>query len=168
MPSFHRTKRESRVLGFIALAVAFFLAMIFMLLGFYSTIEEGRASIELIFGFAGLALFVICIRGAWMMTGRALIHVFSLDQHKVVWGFMGKEKQLDIQDVTQIYWDDSDSFQLQMTTKEGAQVRFPYIANVVGFKSRPELLRFFKTNLPAIPLGGHIDKATEEAALAKL
>lgn len=98
------------------------------------------------------------------MTGGSLVHVFSIDRRKVVWGFVGKEEELDVTDVERIYWDDSDTFILQMTMNDGRQVRFIYIADVVPYKSRPELLRFFRTTLPAIPIGGNIDSRTERLA----
>ena len=138
-----------------------------MLIGFHTIGTEGRASMELIFGIAGVAIFIIFIRGAWMMTGGALIHVFSIDSSKVIWGFLGKEKELDITTVEQIYWDDSDGFTLIMKTKSGQQIRFPYIESAVSHKSRSELLRFFRTTLSSISIHGNIDKRTEQGSITR-
>lgn len=164
MDSFHRIKRDSPVPGFIALTFALLLSMVFMLIGFLRVGEDGRASMDLIFGVPGVATFLLFLRGGWMMTGRSLVHVFSMDRNKVVWGFVGKEQELDASEIDRIYWDDSDGFSFQMTMKDGRQVRFLYMDNVVPFKSRPTLLSFLRTSFPSIPLAGNIDKRTKRAA----
>ena len=151
-------------MGFFALASVLVLSMFFMLIGFVRVGEDGRPSMDLIFGVAGVALFLLFLRGGWMMTGRSPVHVFSMDHNKVVWGFVGKEQELDASEIDRIYWDDSDGFSFQMTMKDGRQVCFPYMANVVPFTSRPALLRFLRTSFPSIPINGHIDKKIEKAA----
>jgi hypothetical protein len=162
--AFHRTKKDSRILAFFGLMFSLFLSILFMLLGFHRIGAEGRASIELIFGIAGLALFIICLRGAWSMTGDALTHVFSVDQENICWGFIGQEKQLAIQDIAQIYWDESDGFHFVIITTYGERIRLPYMATVVSYQSRPVLLRFFRTTHPTIRIEGHIDKNSEKGS----
>jgi hypothetical protein len=167
MKSFHRTKKDSKILGVFGLSICLVLSLVFMLIGFHNTGSEGRFSFELIFGLVGIVVFIIFVRGAWMMTGGSLIHVFSVDSSKLIWGFIGKEKELDITTVDQIYWDDSDGFTLMMTTKDGQQIRFPYIQSTVTHKSRSELLRFFRTAFPRITIQGNIDKRTEQESLTR-
>src|SRR5687767_1879724 len=95
MQSFHRTKRDSRILIFVGLCTAFLLSVIFMLVGFMGNRESGFDSFRLIFGIAGICLFVIFVRGGWMATGGALTHVFSINETEIEWGFVGREKRMD-------------------------------------------------------------------------
>jgi len=162
MNSFHRTKRESRVVAFIGLTFCLFLSLLFIFIGFHSLFTEDTASMELIFGIAGLVVFIIFIRGAWMISGCSLTHVFSIDKTKVTWGYAGKEKELPINSVKNIYWDDSDGFTLLMTTNKNEQIRFLYIENTISLKSRPALLEFLRNTLPHIPIHGDTHRTTKQ------
>lgn len=164
MESFHCIKRESIILAVIGLIICFLLSSVFMLVGFYELGEKGHLSIEVIFGLAGLGLFIIFMRGAWMLVSGIHTHVFSIDRNQVVWGYVGKEKTLDMAQVRHIYWDDTDGFTLNMTTHEGELIRFIYAETVISINSRWKLLRFFNTTFPEIPIDGHIDSKTKEAA----
>ncbi len=156
MKIFHRTNRDSKINGFIGLSFCLFLSVVFMSLGFHSLAEGEWSSFEVVFGVAGMAVFVIFIRGAWMMSGGSLTHVFSIDREKVIWGFIGKEKELNISEVKTIYWNDSDGFTMNMSKYDGSIIRFPYIETVVSYKSKGELLKFLRTTLSAIPIDGHV------------
>jgi hypothetical protein len=165
MNSFHRTKRDSRILGFVGLAFAFILSIVFMLVGFVDIENEsGFDTFRLIFGVAGACLFVVFIRGCWMATGGALTHILSITEDRIEWGFIGREKQLELSEVEEIYWDDTDGFTFTITKKDGSRVRLPYIENVVPHKSRGSLLAFLRNVHPQIRLSGSIDKKTEQAS----
>lgn len=165
MNSFHRIKRDSRILGFVGLSFAFVLSVGFMLVGFVDIESESRGdALRIILGVVGVGLFVIFIRGCWIATGGALIHVFSVNEDEIEWGFVGREKRLAISDVKEIYWDDTDGFNLTITKTDGGRVRLPYIENVVSYKSRGRLLAFLRSTFPDIQISGRIDKRTEQAA----
>jgi hypothetical protein len=162
MKSFHRTKRDSRLLGFVGLSFAFILSVVFMLIGFFDTEEiSGFNAFRLIFGGVGICLFVIFLRGCWMATGGALTHVFSINGDEIEWGFVGREKRLSVSDVEEFYWDDTDGFTFLVIQKDGTRVRLPYIESVISYKSRGRLLAFLRSNLPTIRITGSIDKKTE-------
>jgi hypothetical protein len=163
MNSFQRTKRDSRILGFVGLSIAFVLSVVFMLVGFVDIgSESGGDAFRIIFGVVGVGLFVIFIRGCWMATGGALIHVFSVSEDEIEWGFVGREKRLAMSDVKEIYWDDTDGFNFTITKTDGGRVRLPYIENVVSYKSRGRLLAFLRSTFPDIQISGSIDKRTEQ------
>lgn len=165
MNSFHRTKRDSRILGFVGLSIAFILSVVFMLVGFVeSESESGGDAFRIIFGVVGVGLFVIFIRGCWMATGGALVHVLSISEEEIEWGFVGREKRLSMSDVEEIYWDDTDGFTFTITKADGKRVRLPYIENVVSYKSRGQLLSFLRSTFPDIRISGSIDKKTEQDA----
>lgn len=165
MSSFHRTKRDSRILGFIGLSVAFVLSVLFLLIGFASSEEtSGIDGFRIIFGLLGASLFVIFIRGCWMATRGSIIHVLSIDEAEIEWGFMGKEKRLPISEVAEIYWDDTDGFTFLIARRDGKRIRFPYIENVVSRKSRGILLAYLRQDHPDIPISGVVDIGTEKDA----
>lgn len=165
MNSFHRTKRDSRILGFVGLSFAFIVSVVFMLVGFVNfESESGVDPFQIVFGFVGVGLFVIFLRGCWMATGGALIHVFSVSDDEIEWGFVGREKRLAMADVKEIYWDDTDGFSFVITTTDGERVRLPYIENVVSYKSRGRLLAFLRSTFADIRFSGSIDKRTEREA----
>jgi hypothetical protein len=165
MNSFHRTKRDSRILAYVGLAFAFAMSVMFMLVGFVDIENEaGFDAFRLIFGIAGACLFVIVMRGCWMMSRGALTHVFSINGDEMEWGFVGREKQLATADVQEIYWDDTDGFTFLITRKDGSRVRFPYIQNVVAQNSRGKLLAFLRSAFPEIRITGNIDRKTEQDA----
>lgn len=165
MNSFHRTKRDSGILGYVGLAIAFVMSMAFMLVGFGDIGNKGGINaFQVIFGTAGACLFVVVVRGCWMTAGGALTHVFSINEDEIEWGFVGKEKQLATADVEEIYWDDTDGFTFLITRKDGSRVRFPYMQNVVGPKSRGKLLAFLRRAFPEIRITGRIEKKTEQDA----
>lgn len=134
-----------------------------MLIGFVER-ESGAGAFQMIFGIAGVCLFVVFVRGCWMATGGALTHVFSVSKDEVEWGFIGREHRLAMSDVKEIYWDDTDGFNLTMTKTDGGRVRLPYIENVVSYSSRGRLLAFLRNTFPEIRISGNIDKRTEQDA----
>ena len=165
MNSFHRTKRESPILGFVGLAIAFVLSVVFMLVGFVDIESESSGdAIRVIFGVVGAGLFVIFIRGCWIATGGVFVHVLSISEEEIEWGFMGREKRLPMSDVKEIYWDDTDGFNFTITKTDGGRVRFPYMEIVVSGKSRGRLLTFLRTTFPGIRISGSIDRKTEQEA----
>jgi hypothetical protein len=165
MNQFHRTKRDSGILVYVGLAIAFAMAVMFMLVGFVDIRNESGIDVfRLIFGIAGASLFVIVLRGCWMTSGGAFTHVFSINEDEIEWGFVGREKQLATAEVEEIYWDDTDGFTFLVTRKDGSRVRFPYIQNVVGHHSRGKLLAFLRSALPEIRITGSIDRKTEQDA----
>jgi len=169
MKSFHRTKRDSRILGILGLSIALVLSVVFTVIGFVDIQNEsGFGAVRLIFGVVGVCLFVIFIRGCWMASGGALTHVFSISEEEIEWGFVGREKQLSISEVAEIYWDDTDGFTFLITRKDGSRVRLPYIENVVCPKSRGKLLAFLRKALPGIRISGCIAKETERDAASQL
>jgi hypothetical protein len=99
-----------------------------------------------------------------MATGGSLIHVFSVSEDEIEWGFVGREKRLAMSDVKEIHWDDTDGFNFTITKTDGGQVRLPYIENVVSYKSRSRLLAFLRSTFPDIRISGNIDKRTESGS----
>jgi hypothetical protein len=69
MKSFYRIKRDSGFLSFIGLAFALSLSMLFTIIGFGINAEDRFDwVVGWVFGIAGIALFIIFFRGAWMIT----------------------------------------------------------------------------------------------------
>ena len=157
MNVFHRTRRDSRVLNLLALVFAFTLALIFMLLGVgaltLNEIDLFTRVLGLVFGLVGLAVFVVCVRGAWMMTNGAITHVFSVDEEFIEWGFLGKEVREPIKSLEGIYWNESDGLTCVLHFRDGRRVRLPYIENVLSHKSRAAFLGFMAAHHPSIPVG---------------
>ena len=84
MSSFHRIKRESKILGFVGLAFIFPFAIVFMLAGFLDIEEETRIDkLRVILGLAGIAMFLVFIRGCWMGVGSAITHVLSITHDEI-------------------------------------------------------------------------------------
>jgi uncharacterized membrane protein YhdT len=165
MNAFHRTKRDSRWLSAIGLSIAFLLSLVFMLVGFIDLENEsGFDTLRVIFGVVGICLFVLFMRGCWMATSGALVHVLSIDEEDLEWGFVGREKRVSVSEISQIYWDDSDGFTFVVTLTDGTRIRFPYMSNVVSYKCRGVLLAFLRSNFPGVPISGSIDAKTEQAA----
>jgi hypothetical protein len=165
MNAFHRTKRDSRWLSAIGLSIAFLLSLVFMLVGFIDLENEsGFYLLRVIFGVVGICLFVLFMRGCWIATSGALIHVFSMDEDELEWGFVGREKRIALSEIAKIYWDDTDGFTFVVHLTDGKRIRFPYLQNVVSYQSRGELLAFLRSNFPAIPISGSIDAKTKQAA----
>lgn len=162
MESFHYTRRESRVLNAIGLLICFVLASVFMLLGFNDLLEHRQMSGLLVLGVIGLGLFVIFMRGAWMLCAGTKIHVFSIDPHTVTWGYVGNEKSQQMSEVINIYWDDTDGFTFNMTTSSGELIRFNHLDWAIPYKSRWKLLRYLKKTFPGIAVDGHVDPKTRE------
>ena len=136
-----------------------------MLVGFIDLENEsGFDTFRVIFGVVGICLFVVFIRALWIATGGALVHVFSIDEEYIEWGFVGLEKRVSVSEIAQIYWDDTDGFTFVIHLTDGTRIRFPYMVNVVSYKSRGDLLAFLRRNLPAVPITGSIDTNTERAA----
>ncbi len=165
MNAFHRTKRDSQWLSAFGLSIAFLLSLVFLLVGFIDLENEsGVDTFRVIFGVVGICLFVVFIRGCWMATSGALVHVFSIDEEDLEWGFVGREKRVSVAEIAQIYWDDTDGFTFVIHLTDGTRIRFPYIDTVVSYKSRGDLLAFLRSTLPDIPITGSIDTKTEQAA----
>jgi hypothetical protein len=136
-----------------------------MLVGFIDLEKEsGFDTFRVIFGVVGICLFVVFIRGCWMATSGTLIHVFSIDEEDVEWGFVGREKRVSVSEIAQIYWDDTDGFTFVIHLTDGTRIRFPYMVNVVSYNSRGDLLAFLSSNLPTVPITGNIDTKTRQAA----
>jgi hypothetical protein len=167
MDAFHRTKRESRLLLTLGLSVAFLLSGLFLLIGFSGIEKEGFNSFQIIFGLFGIALFVLFFRGAWISLTSPLIHIFSIDPDEIEWGFVGKEKQMKISELSDIYWEDFDGFTLILTSNTGKKIRMPYIMNVVSHKSRGALFAHLQTHHAEILTVRGIDPRTEEDALRR-
>lgn len=163
MTSFHRTRKESRILGFVGLTLALLISIFFMLIGFANIQTEKWNPLQLVFGVAGLSIFVVFIRGSWMSASGAVTHIFNIDSEKVTWGFIGKEKSMMMKDVSSIYWDESDGFDLSLYSSEG-RIVIPYAQNIISHKSRATLLSYLIQNFPAIDIDGQIDKNTEQEA----
>ena len=164
MTEFHRTKRDSRVVGFVVLSFVLVLSMIFMLIGFMDFDGEG-IGFRMVFGFVGLAIFVLFLRGGWFLTGGGRVHVLSMTASEIEWGFMGDEKRLEVSEVSSFYWDDTDSFHFSIFRKDGKQVRLPYIETVVPHKSRGIFLAFLRNNYPENSVRGVFTKEVEKAAV---
>lgn len=165
MNSFHRTKRDSRWLGLIGLAFLLIFSLIFILIGFIDLENEsGFYLLRAIFGMMGICLFVVFLRGCWIATSGALIHVFSMDEDELEWGFVGREKRIALSEIAKIYWDDTDGFTFVVHLTDGTRIRFPYLQNVVSYQSRGELLAFLRNHLPDAPITGNIDTRTRQAA----
>lgn len=162
MESFHYTRRESRVLGVIGLSICFVLASVFMLLGFNDLLEYGQMSGLLVFGVIGFGLFVIFMRGAWILCGGTKIYVFSIDPHTVTWGYVENERSQKMSEVMNIYWDDTDGFTFNMTTLSGELIRFNHMDWTLPYKCRWKLLRYLKKTFPSIAVDGHVDPRTQE------
>jgi len=167
MDSFHRTKRESRLLLTLGQSIAFFLSAFFLLIGFSWIEMEGLDWFRIIFCVFGIALFVLFFRGAWISTTSPLIHIFSIDLDEIEWGFVGKEKQMKISELSDIYWEDFDEFTLILTSKTGKKIRMPYITNVVSHKSRGKLFAHLQTHHAKILTVMGVDPRTEEDALRR-
>ncbi|MGB0990938.1 MAG: hypothetical protein ACPG32_00540 [Akkermansiaceae bacterium] len=163
MKEFHRVKKDSRLVGFIGLGVVLFLSMFFMLIGFVGVDERGWNALSYIFGIPGVLLFGIFIRGAWMATKGAVVHVFSMDNDEIQWGFLGKEKSIPVRSVSSIHWSEVEGFGLLLNTSEG-RIRLPYIENALSVSGRAELLAYLRTNHRSIEIDGYIDPKTEKAS----
>ena len=164
MDSFHRVKRDSRVLGVLGLVILFPLALFLTLVG---TVAIGRTQ-DFLFGgiltLFGLALFVLFFRAVWMMTGGGLVHVLSIDRETFEWGYRGKEQSLPMAEVRSIHWDDTDGFTFVVDLKDGKRIRMLFMESVVPAACRGRFLRFLRTNFPAIEIRGVVSPATERAA----
>lgn len=164
MESFQSIQRESRILGFFGLAVAFISSLLFMMLGAVSIDHaEGVQAFPLLFGLVGLAVFVIFIRGAWIAVGRPRHFIFSMDENEVEYGFMGNETKIAIPDIRHFYWDDTDNFTFSITCKDGSKHRMPYIETAVPHKRRPQLLAYLRSAHPDIPIRGCFHPSTAKA-----
>jgi hypothetical protein len=101
-----------------------------------------------------------------MSFAGEVIHVLSIDEEEIEWGFVGKEKRMSISEIAAFYWDDADAFTFLILRKDGKQVRLPYMENVVSYKSRGALLAFLRSAFPSIQINGSIDiKTQQDAAL---
>ncbi|MEM6656142.1 MAG: hypothetical protein AAF596_10085 [Planctomycetota bacterium] len=165
MNSFQRIRRESRLLGFFGLIVTFLLSLFFMLIGFVDVENEAGADrMRLIFGVCGAGLFLLFMRGGWMITGGARTHVFTVTEDEIEWGFMGDEKRIAIASVREFYWSDDDGFTFSIINQDGKRHYVPYIEHVIAYKKRGRLLAFLRRVHPQIPITGSIDSRTEQTA----
>jgi hypothetical protein len=147
MSSFYRIKKDSRFLAFIGLAFALFLSMLFMIIGFgINTEDRFDLVVRWVFGIAGVALFIIFFRGAWMITKGTLTHVLSIDENEFRWGFIGYEKSIPVKDLKEIHWIEMDGLHVSIITKYNQKFRMPYVENVLSSKSRVAFLDYMKAN----------------------
>jgi hypothetical protein len=167
MKAFHRTKRDSRLLGMIGLAVLLVVAFFFMVVGISDIEQEsGTSLLRILFGLGGVALFVVFIRGCWIATGGATVQILSIDEDKFEWGYMGREKELATSEIKEIYWDDDDGFTFVLRLKNGKRIRLPSIGVLIPQKGRGQLLAFLWAAHPEIPITGAINAQTQQAARA--
>jgi hypothetical protein len=161
MNVFHRTSRDSRLAAFLALVIATCLALVFMLMGlapFLLALERPREWSDYFvvpFGVVGVAVFIIAIRGAWTLaSGSAVIHVLSVDDEAIEWGFIGKEERALLKDVARLYFNDGgDSLTCALHFRDGKKTRLPYIESVLGsHKSQKAFIEFMTTHHPEIPI----------------
>lgn len=151
---FHRVKRSSSVLSFFGVSFALLLSGIFMLIGAVGLQEADFWFGTVVFGLIGLGVFVICLRGGWSLATGPMIHVLTFEQDQVTWGYAGREKSIDMDDVISIRWavDLDGELQLSLRKRNGKRVAFPYIDTLVSRKHRPVLLAYLKNRYPAIDL----------------
>lgn len=155
MESFQSIQRESGILGFFGLAVAFISSLLFMMLGAAGIDNpEGVRVLPLLFGLVGLAVFIIFIRGAWIAVGRPRHIIFSIDENEVEYGILGHQNKIAISDIRHFYWDDTDNFNFSITCKDGEKHRILYIETSVPHKRRPQLLAYLRSAHPDIPIRG--------------
>jgi hypothetical protein len=160
MNGFHRTKRESRVAALIAVVLALFLALSFMLVGLipflHTRANEHREWSDFFpvpFGIVGIAAFIAAVRGAWTLaSATAVIHVLSVDDEAIEWGVMGKEERSLLCDVARIYFYDSEGLTCVLHFRDGKKARMPYIESLLGSrKSQREFVEYMTTHHPEIP-----------------
>ncbi len=96
---FHIVKRESLVLNILALIVTFLISTAFMAVGFTRSEDREFSFGLLVFGVIGAGVFVLFMRGGWMLTRGRNIHVLSITKHQFTWGMLGKEKELLISEI---------------------------------------------------------------------
>lgn len=156
---FHRTKRESWLWIVLGLAILFSIGLFLVLLG---AVNFERESDGLIFSWSlmgiGLSLLVLFFRGAWKLIDGRPVHVISLDEEKFVWGSVGSEKEIDLSEIREFYWDDTEDFTFHLDTKKGKRIRLPYISHTVGLRSRRELLASLRNHPAEVPVRGFFSK----------
>jgi len=117
--SFRRAKRESRFLRFFGLSFVLLLSMCFMLIGAVSLEEPlSEAWFGQVFGLVGIALFIIFCRGAWMIASGTLTHLIAVDDKEFCWGFVDREKSINIEALKEIRWDESDGLQVALVSND--------------------------------------------------
>jgi hypothetical protein len=119
--------------------------MLFMIIGFGIDTESRFESVICwVFGAAGVALFIVFCRGAWMITKETSTHVLSIDENDFCWGFLGREKRIPVKDLKELHWIEMDGLYASIVTKDDRKFSLPYIENVLSLKSRQAFLDYMK------------------------
>ena len=153
-PIYHKIKRESRVFGFVTIVIGFCVSFCLMLFAAVGISDSEFVEIGIVIAIFGIALLAVCLRWAWSLAQGPKIRVITFEPDQIVWGCVGKEKQIDATEIGSVDWFvDSDSqLTLSLRTRAGKRISFYYIDYLVSRKSRPKLLAFLTANYPDAPL----------------
>ncbi len=155
---YHIVKRESVFLGVIGLIVAFIIAVFFMGIGFIGIGSNSYSWCQMIFGLVGIGLFILFMRGGWMMASGPYIHILSITEDQFIWGRLGKEKMLAISEIQSFYWHEFDrDLTFRINAKDGKSYRIISIENIVSLKNRPKFKAYLKNVHSKIPVSGNFE-----------
>jgi len=149
-PVYHKTKRQSRVAAFIVIVIGFCVSLCLLLFAAVGVSGSEFFAIAVVIGLFGFALFAVSLRGVWNLAEGPKIRVITFEPEQIVWGYVGKEKRIDAEEVASIDWlvDSDNQLTLSLRTRAGKRVSFYDIDYLVSRKSRPKLLGILKANYP--------------------
>lgn len=165
MQRFYRARRDSIWLAWLGVVFAFSLSLIFMIIGVFQ--DDGNyEAFQAVFGLVGLAVFVLCFRGAWGLISGVKTRILSIDDEGLTWGAVGKENRILFDEVESIVLSDDDGEIFYVNLKGKTLSKSLIGGPSLSKKDLAKIWVLFQEHFPAIPC--FVDLSPKAQALVEV